>query len=295
MASRNVLHSALTSPSNPMIKQIRALRKRQARDESGLFLVEGIRPVGEAIRALFPATTGRGEGQGANEGGASLAYLCYAPDRLTSDYARRLVREQEARGVRVYAVAGAVFESLADKENPQGIIAVVRRPNLSLDKLTPGSFPWGVALVSPQDPGNIGAILRTVDAVGASGLLLLDCAECSTFRSADPYHPSAVRASMGALFWRPVVSAAFAEFAAWAQQHGYHIYGTSAHASTPYQQVSRYGRPAILLLGSERQGLTPEQAALCEELIGLPMHGHATSLNLAVAAGVMLYAMLERM
>jgi len=91
MASRNVLHSALTSPGNPMIKQIRALRKRQARDESGLFLVEGIRPVGEAIRALFPATTGRGEGQGANEGGASLAYLCYAPDRLTSDYARRLV------------------------------------------------------------------------------------------------------------------------------------------------------------------------------------------------------------
>ena len=288
MASRNVLHSALTSPGNPMIKQIRALRKRQARDESGLFLVEGIRPVGEAIRALFPATKDRGEEQSANEGGASLAYLCYAPDRLTSDYARRLVREQEARGVRVYAVARAVFESLAEKENPQGIIAVVRRPNLSLDKLTPGSFPWGVSLVSPQDPGNIGAILRTVDAVGASGLLLLDC-------SADPYHPSAVRASMGALFWRPVVSATFAEFAAWAQQHGYHIYGTSAHASTPYQQVPRFERPAILLLGSERQGLTPEQAALCEELVGLPMHGHATSLNLAVAAGVMLYAMLERM
>jgi TrmH family RNA methyltransferase len=98
---------SFASPSNPKVKRIRTLCQRQARDESGLFLVEGIRPVGEAIQA-----------------GASLAYLCYSPDRLTSDYARRLIRAQEARGVLVYAVAKEVFETLVDKENPQGILAV---------------------------------------------------------------------------------------------------------------------------------------------------------------------------
>ncbi len=262
---------SLTSSNNPKIKQIRALRQRKAREESGLFLVEGIRPVGEACEA-----------------GALLAYLCYSPDRLTSDYARELIRAQEARGVPVYAVAETVFETLADKENPQGILAVVHRPRLTLEDLTPDNFSWGVALVSPQDPGNIGTISRTIDAVGASGLLLLEA-------SADPYHPTAVRASMGTLFWHPVVRATFAEFLAWARRHGYHIYGTSAHGSTPYQQIAHYERPAILLMGSERQGLTPEQAASCHQLIRIPMHGHATSLNLAVAAGVMLYAMLERL
>ncbi|MBC7235294.1 MAG: RNA methyltransferase [Chloroflexi bacterium] len=260
----------LTSPNNPKIKQIRALRRRKGRERSDLLLVEGIRPVGEAVEA-----------------GASVAYLCYAPERLTSEYARQLIRAQQARGVPVYAVSAEVFQTLADKENPQGIIAVIHRPHLTLEDLTADNSPWTVALVSPQDPGNIGTILRTMDAVGANALLLLD-------QSADPYHPKAVRASMGTLFWHPVVMTTFDQFVRWAQTHGYHIYGTSAHGNTSYQQVLHYERPAVLLLGSEREGLSVEQAACCEQLIRLPMCGRATSLNLAVAAGVMLYAMLEK-
>ncbi len=143
-----------------------------------------------------------------------------------------------------------------------------------------------MALVAPQDPGNIGAILRTIDAVGASGLLLLDS-------SASPYHPNAVRASMGTLFWHPVVQASFPDFAGWARGSGYTIYGTSAHGSLDYRHVERYARPAILLLGSERQGLSPDQVACSDFLLQLPMRGRASSLNLAVAAGVLLYAMLE--
>jgi RNA methyltransferase, TrmH family len=101
-----------------------------------------------------------------------------------------------------------------------------------------------------------------------------------------------VRASMGTLFWYPVVNASFSEFAIWAGKHNYHVYGTSAHGAQDARQVREYQRPCILLLGSEREGLTPQQAACCEKMIRLPMHGGATSLNLAVAAGVMLYAML---
>ena len=256
----------ITSRTNPRIKHARALRQRKARQETGLFLIEGIRPVGEALEASVPVEA-----------------IYFAPDLLESPYARQLIESQAIRGVPCFATSAEVFETLADKENPQGILAVARQKSYSLADLSPGNFPWGVALVSPQDPGNVGTILRTIDAVGASGLLLLDT-------SVDPYHPASVRASMGALFWCPVVSAVFDDFAAWVQRHGYHIYGTSAHAERDYRHVSAFPRPLILLMGSERAGLTLEQAAVCQELIRLPMHGRSTSLNLAVAAGVLLYA-----
>jgi RNA methyltransferase, TrmH family len=147
---------------------------------------------------------------------------------------------------------------------------------------------WGLACVSPQDPGNIGAILRTIDAVGASGLLMLD-------GGVDIYHPTAVRASMGGIFRKQVVRAAFDEFSAWAHANGYQIIGSSAHGSKDYQEVKRYRRPLILLLGEERRGLTPTQAEICTSMLRLPMHGKVTSLNLAVAAGVLLYDMLGKM
>jgi TrmH family RNA methyltransferase len=100
---------------------------------------------------------------------------------------------------------------------------------------------------------------------------------------------------MGTLFWHPVAAASFSEWARWAGGHGYHVYGSSAHASADYHSVARYERPLILLLGSEREGLSPGQTAACEQMIRLPMHGRVTSLNLAVAAGVLLYAIRERL
>ena len=152
--------------------------------------------------------------------------------------------------------------------------------------LIPEKFPWGVALVAPQDPGNLGAILRTIDAVGASGLILLDS-------SVDLYHPSAVRASMGTLFWYPVVMSSFSDFASWTGTRHYHVYGSSARADHDYQDAKPYRTPRILLMGSERDGLTDEQRAVCEMVVGLPMMGRSSSLNLAVAAGILLYAMSE--
>ena len=265
----SVRHPELTNPRNPHVKQVRLLQQRKVRDETGLFVVEGIRHVGEAVEAQ-----------------AQVEYICYAPDLLQSDFAYRLLEQQMALGLRCYALAPELFRSLAEKENPQGILAVVRQPRTALADLHPGNFPWGVALVAPQDPGNIGTVLRTIDAVGASGLLLLD-------GGADPAHPNAVRASMGAQFWLPVVSGQFADFAVWAAGHGYHLYGTSAHGSVDYRSVTAYARPCILLLGSEQKGLSPEQAAVCELLIRLPMQGRVSSLNLAVAAGIMLYKMTE--
>jgi TrmH family RNA methyltransferase len=260
----------ISSRNNPKIKLARLLRQKKARQESGLFVVEGIRPVGEAIQA-----------------GAKIDTIFYAPDILTSEFAHDLIKTQAQAGVPCMPTTPEVFEAIADKENPQGLLALVHQQEQTLANFNPQYFPWGVALVAPQDPGNLGTILRTVEAVGASGLLLLDS-------SADIYHPNAVRASMGAIFWLPIVSARFVDFAAWSQGHGYYIYGTSAHAQVDYRDVPAYTWPRILLLGSEREGLTEEQMQICDVTIRLPMRGHATSLNLGVAAGVMLYAMLER-
>lgn len=261
----------ITSRSNPKIKSARALRRRKNRKATGLFLVEGIHHVGAAVEA-----------------GAALEEIFYAPEMLESPYARALIGKVFEGGVPCYATTGEVFASLVDKENPQGILAVVRQHEEKLADLDPQTFSWGVACVAPQDPGNVGAILRTIDTVGASGLILIDA-------SVDPYHPTAVRASMGALFWHPIVSAAFPEFAQWVEQNDYRVYGSSAQGDLDYRQVVAYQRPLILLMGSEREGLTPEQAGICRELMRLPMHGHVTSLNLAVAAGVLLYDMLEKM
>ena len=261
--------SVITSRNNLRVRQARLLRQRKAREESGLFLVEGIFPVGEAVAA-----------QDASK--IRLESIFYASELLKSDFAWELIRRQASQGTPCFEISAEVFQSIAGKDNPQGILAVARRPTIRLGELNPGAFPWAVAVVAPQDPGNVGTILRTIDAVGASALLLLES-------SVDPFHPSTVRASMGAIFWHPLVCASFADFAQWAVKHQYHVVGTSAQGDSDYREILRYQPPLILLMGSEREGLTDEQAGICQQMVRLPMRGRTSSLNLAVATGVMLY------
>lgn len=261
----------IASRNNPRIKLLRSLRQRKQREATGLFLVEGVRHVGEAFEA-----------------GALLESVCFAPDLISTPYARRLIEELRLHGIPCLACTGEVIESLAEKDNPQGILATVRRVIIPLEQMQPLNFPWGVALVNPQDPGNVGAILRTLDAVGASGLVLVD-------GGVDPTHPNLVRASMGTIFWHPVIQASFSQFAGWAAEHRYTVIGTSAKAGQDYRESDPYQAPVILLMGSEREGLTTEQLAICTHVVRLPMKGHATSLNLAVATGVMLYATLDHL
>jgi TrmH family RNA methyltransferase len=256
----------ITSRQNSKIKQARALRQKKQRRQQSLFVVEGIRHVGEAF-----------------ENKAPFEFILFSPDLLSSDYAQSLIESAQHDGIEVLPASTEAFSSVADKENPQGILAVVQSKLTPLEDLSPPSFSFAVAIVAPQDPGNLGTILRTIDAVGASGLILLE-------GGVDPFHPSAVRASMGALFSLPIAEANFDDFIQWARQHQYHLYGSSAHGEHLYYQVN-YQSPSILLLGSERQGLPPEQTEACETVLRLPMQGRATSLNLSIAAGVLLFEM----
>ena len=261
---RNMARPLITSLSNPLVKQVRSLRQKKTRLESGMFLVEGIHHVGAAVEANW-----------------ELESVLYAPDLLASNFARDLLSRIT---IQPQPVSVQVMESLADKDNPQGILAVVHQRKTQLDDLK--GMRSGVALVSPQDPGNVGTILRTMDAVSADALCLLE-------GGVDLYHPSVVRASMGTLFWKPIVQASFTEFVEWARRsksRSIQLIGTSAHADVDYHTLVPQ-LPWMLVLGNEQKGLTPEQTRACDVTVSLPMKGRVSSLNLSVAAGVLLYAL----
>ncbi len=259
----------ISSTSNPSIKHIRSLRQRKERERSGLFCIEGTRLVAEAIQT-----------------GAAIETLIVAPALLTSPFAQELIRSQEQQGTHCIEVTPAVFESISAREGPQGIAAVVRQHWQPLASIHLGSELAWVALAAIQDPGNLGAILRVSDAVGGAGVILLD--HCT-----DPYDPTAVRGSMGAIFSQQLVRASFAEFARWQQQHSYTVIGTSDAAPIDYQALT-YHPPLVLLMGSERIGLTAEQQAVCANMVRIPMVGRSDSLNLAVATGIVLYEIFNQ-
>ncbi len=252
----------ISSRANPIIKRARALRQPRARSESGWFLVEGIHPVAEALEA-----------------GWDIEAVLYAPDKLKSGFARAMLGRYPGR---IEQVSAPTLASVSGKDHPQGIIAIVRQRNCSIGDVR--DIKRGVALVSPQDPGNVGTILRTLDAVQCDGLFLLD-------GGVDQYHPTVIRAGMGASFWIPVVCAAFLEFENWARSGHFQLIGTSARGGIDpagFEAVL----PWILVLGSEQKGLGPREKQVCDVILTLPMRGRASSLNLAVAAGILLYGLV---
>lgn len=254
----------ISSHTNPRIKYIRSLRLRHEREQAGAFFIEGIRLVAEAIQLH-----------------ADIELLVVAPDLLKSSFAQEMVAQQRAQGMPCLEISAEVFAGISAREGPQGIGAIVRQRWQSLSQVRLTNKDCWVALDAAQDPGNIGTILRTGDAVGNIGLMLLG-------NCADPYDPQALRASMGAIFSQHLVKASFADFARWKREHSYVVVGTSGTASQDYRAMT-YPFPLILLMGSERQGLASEQQALCDAMVHIPMVGRSDSLNLAVATGIVLY------
>ena len=260
----------ITSRANPRVARARSLRRRAERERSGLFLAEGIRIVAEAAAV-----------------GAPIVELLVAPDLLRSDLALRVVADLERQGIPSSRLGAEAFESISGKENPAGIAAIVEQRWVGLTDARPDAGLLWAVLAETQDPGNVGTVLRTADAVGAAGVILLG-------PTADPYDPAAVRASMGAIFERALVRAELAGLAEWKRAHAVRFVGTSDRARVGYR-APVYGRgPLAILMGSEQRGLSEEQLALCDEVVGIPMRGRGDSLNLAVATGVILYEVLAQ-
>jgi TrmH family RNA methyltransferase len=254
----------ITSLSNDTIKLIRSLQHRKARDDSGLLFVEGLRPFLETLDLTRDLDT-----------------VLVAPALLTPE-TEAVVERCRAYGARVLEVSESILQALSSRDRPEGVAAVVRQRWQTLSSQRPsGASPYWVALQSVREPRNIGAILRVTDAVGAAGVILLD-------DSADPYSPFSVRASTGAVFSQSIVRASFEELADWLRLHHCPCIGTSDAATTDYTTVA-FPTPMVLLMGSERAGLTEAQQSICDAVVRIPMLGHVGSLNVAVATGILLY------
>ena len=262
---RGVVSELISSAANPLMKRIRALGERKGRRREGAFFVEGLQPVWQAVEA-----------------DAEIEMFIVAPELLVSAPAQRLVAEQGARGVRVAQISAALFRGLSDREGPTGLGAIVRARTARLEDLPVRADAPLIVLHNIGNPGNLGTIIRTADAAGAGGIILLG-------ETTDPFAPTAVKASMGALFAVPIAHVADPErFFAWAAEHDVAIVTTSARAETTHW-AARYPRPLALLLGSEGEGLPPELLGRGTLRVKIPMIGTAESLNLAVATGILLY------
>lgn len=260
----------ISSAANPLVKRVRALADRKHRRQESAFVVHGIQPVWQAVEA-----------------GADIEVLIVAPELLLHRGALDMVDAQAAAGVRVAQLTGELFGRISERDAPGGLAAIVRGAPAVLESLAVPDDAVFVALHTAGNPGNVGTIVRTASAAGAAGVILIG-------PSADAHDPAAVKASMGALFTVPVATAESAdEFLGWAAARGVFVAATSARASTSCWDAT-WQLPLALLLGSEGSGLSDDLLAAADLRVSIPMTGTAESLNLAVAAGVLLYEVRRR-
>ncbi|HEX8527428.1 TrmH family RNA methyltransferase [Allosphingosinicella sp.] len=253
----------ITAFSNPLVKQVRGLRDKKNRRSEGLFVAEGLRILTEALEAGF------------------LPRILFFAKGTGHQLLSRLIEETEAGGGDVVETNADILHKLSGKDNPQTVLGVYEAFDTSLQRIDRSRAPLWIVAHSLRDPGNLGTILRTGDAVGAGGLILVD--DC-----VDPFSVEAVRASMGALFTQSIATARWEDFLAWLRSGEGELIGTSLKGQQDYQQPA-YGRPAFILIGNESQGLPEACEAECDVLVRIPMLGKADSLNAAVAAALMAY------
>lgn len=260
MSSRTV-----TSLTNPTVKAVRALHLRKARDETGLFVAEGLKAVIEGI-----------------ETGHAPAILLYGAEAAGHPLLQKAVQATLAANGEVIEVTEGILAKVSRRDNPQAVVGVFEQVFRPLEVIEPHAARCWVALHRVRDPGNLGTIVRTADAAGCGGVILVG--ECC-----DPYSVEAVRATMGSIFAVPLTQASEAEFAAWRARWPGSVVGALLSATVDYRAAA-YQAPSLLLMGNEQQGLPPEMARLCDVNVKIPMRGRADSLNLSVAAGIMIYA-----
>lgn len=254
----------ITAYSNPLIKRARSLREKRHRRAEGRFLAEGLRILTEA-----------------REAGRLPEQLFFAAESARHPLVEALIAAVEGAGGEAVETVPDILSKISGKDNPQAVVGVFAEFARPLDSLDRAAAPLWLVAERLRDPGNLGTILRTGDAVGAGGLILID--DC-----VDPFSVEAVRASMGALFTVPLVQADWPQFLAWLRAGPGQLVALSLDTDTDYR-AARYQPPCFLLTGNEAQGLPPAYAAACDLRVKIPMRGKADSLNAAVATAVMAY------
>ncbi|WP_066479912.1 MULTISPECIES: TrmH family RNA methyltransferase [unclassified Sphingomonas] len=260
---------AITAFSNPLIKRMRLLRDKKHRRDERLFLAEGLRILTEA-----------------REAGHIPQWLFFANASARHPLVEALVADVEAAGGEAIETSADILSKLSGKDNPGAVIGVFAELPVDLARIDRSAAPIWLVAERLRDPGNLGTILRTADAVGAGGLILVgDCV--------DPFSVEAVRASMGALFTVRLARAEWDQFLRWLRAGPGELVGLSLDGAVDYQQP-RYTAPTFLLTGNEAQGMPADYAAQCDLRVKIPMLGKADSLNAAVATAVMAYEVLNQ-
>ena len=293
----------ITSVNNQRVKDIANLKQKKYRTESGTFFAEGLRAVKEAVQ--YADVTG-------------LFFTKTEEDKLNE-----ILKIAETKGVQIYCVDEKVMAKLSDTKTPQGVLAVIKMPENNLQQLRPGAFAKKMAqqnknaeqavkgntpqkvkespaqqfeldnnapvliLDRVQDPGNLGTIIRTADAVGALGIILLD-------GCVDAFSPKVVRASMGSLFHLPVVQDVTAEEAlTWCYRNGYEPAATALNKAQNVYKTD-ISKKMAFIFGNEANGVAEELQAAAETRLFIPMTGLAESMNVAMAAGIILFEGLRQ-
>lgn len=255
----------VTSLANPIVKDIKALALKKFRDQQNAFMAEGLKLVIDALDL-----------------GWTIRTLVFAKSGLGNPAVEKVAARTVAAGGLVLEVNDKVIAAITRRENPQMVVGVFEQRWTALADVKPDGNDVWVALDRVRDPGNLGTVIRTVDAVGAKGVILVG-------DTTDPFAVETVRATMGSIFAVPVVRAGEQAFLSWRKGFAGLVAGTHLKGSVDYRSVDYRGRPVVLLMGNEQQGLPVELAETCDRLVRIPQSGRADSLNLAVATGVMLY------
>lgn len=259
----------ITSTSNPRVVEARKLAQRKHRQAQGRFLVEGLQLLHMALDASMPAHE-----------------VFYCPEQFAGAEAPALLERFRAAGALLLQASPRVLEALSEREAPQGIVATFRLSQPSLAALKLNGRELVIVLDRLQDPGNLGTLIRTADAVAAAAVILVE--PC-----VDPYDPKTVRGSMGSLFNLPVISTAdVAGLFTWLKARGLRPVGADPHLGVTWGEGLWAGGVA-LALGNEARGLSEDVAAQIDAWARLPIMGKAESLNVAVAGGVLMYAWLR--
>lgn len=255
----------ITSLANPIVKDIKALTTKKAREETGSFMAEGLKLVIDAL-----------------ELGWTIRTLIYAKAAKGKPAVEKIAVKTVASGGLVLEVSEKVMSSIVRRDNPQMVAGVFEQRWKPLSAVKPKKGETYVALDRVRDPGNLGTIIRTADAAGASGVILVgDCT--------DPFAVETVRATMGSVFAVPVSRASVEEFLGWRKGVEAQVVATHLAGSVDYRTVDYGKKPVVLLMGNEQSGLPEELAAKADARVRIPQAGRADSLNLAVATAVMLY------
>ena len=266
MAERRLI----TGYSNPAVKFLRSLREKKHRKASGKFLAEGLRLLTDA-----------------RETGRLPEMLVMATGREAHPLLTALEADVAAAGGEVLEMSADLLSKVTGKDNPQAVAGVFAEFDTSLTGLDRSTAKIWLVAQALRDPGNLGTMLRTGDAVGAGGLILLD--DC-----ADPFSVEAVRASMGAVFTQSIAQARWDEFLPWLRGGSGQLVAASLRDAVDYRGAA-YTAPCFLLVGNESRGLPEEYELACDMRVTMPMRGRADSLNAAVAGAVLAYEALAKL